>query len=278
MMTMVAGDAPEMASIVNYDVPVDGGTTMIRVYTPMGLAQKTAAHLYFHGGGFFSGTPEAYDVWCQHLANGAGCIVASASYRLAPESKFPTAAEDAYGALTWLVKTGQDLGVDPRRISIGGASSGGNLAAVVSLMARDRQGPDVVAQILEVPVLDLTMSCPSYQELANGYLLTHDRMREYIDQYLEHGQDASNPYASPMLAEDLAGLPPALIITCEMDPLRDEGEEYGRRLIQAGVPTTTYRATGLFHGSHFFASLVPDQSEKVRTLIVSALRQARGFA
>ncbi|MHB8463348.1 MAG: alpha/beta hydrolase [Acidimicrobiales bacterium] len=208
------------------------------------------------------------------MATGAGCIVASVEYRLAPDHPFPTEPEDCYRALYWLVEHADTLGIDPTRISVGGASSGGNLAAVVALMARDRGGPPLVAQILEVPVIDLTLSQPSIEENGDGYLLTRAAIEQSYRYYLTDPADATNPYASPIFAHDLAGLPPALIMTCEFDPLRDEGEAYARRLADAGVPTTLRRWDGQIHGSHVLDKLLPAEATQARQMIIAALRAA----
>ncbi len=268
-----AGAGPEVASVVDHTVAVDGGEITVRVYTPAGDA-PLPAHLYIHGGGFWIGTLDHFDVNCRATAVGAGCVVASVDYRLAPEFHFPTAPEDCYAALRWLVDHAGELGVDPSRISVGGGSAGGNLAAVVALMARDRGGPPLVFEVLEIPVTDLTMSQPSVAENAEGYVLTREAMDQYVGYYLGESGDPKDPYASPLLAGDLSGLPPALVMTMEFDPLRDEGEAYGRRLQEAGVPTTVRRWDGQIHGSASFAQLVPDVATEYREMVNAALRAA----
>jgi acetyl esterase len=267
----------DVASIVNHAVPVDGGEILLRVYTPAG-SPPFPAHLYIHGGGFFMGAAEHFDANCQNIAADSGCVVASVDYRLAPEHKFPVAADDCYAALRWLVDHAAELGVDPARISLGGGSAGGNLAAVVALMARDRGGPPLVFQVLEIPVTDLTMSYPSVVENGTGFMLTAEGMRQYVHFYLRDPADAKHPYASPIFAEDLRGLPSALVMTAECDPLRDEGEAYGERLRDAGVTVTIRRWAGQIHGSQSFAKVLPDEAREYHQMVISALRSAYGLS
>jgi acetyl esterase len=207
-----------------------------------------------HGGGFWLGTVEFFDRRCRHLAATAACVVFSVDYRLAPEHPFPAALEDCDAALLWVVERADDLRVDSTRLSVGGESAGANLAAALALLARDRTGPSLVAQVLEVPVLDLTLSSPSVETLGSGYLLTKESMQEYVGYYTD-AASRTHPYASPMFAESLAGLPPALITTAEFDPLRDEGEAYARRLEDAGVPVTYECLVGHIHGSFLWTKL-----------------------
>jgi len=265
----------DVASIVDHRVPVEGGEITVRVYTPH-APTPLPAHLYLHGGGFFMGAAEHFDANCQDIAADTGCVVASVDYRLAPEHKFPVPAEDCYAALNWLAAHAADLGVDPDRISVGGGSAGGNLSAVVALMARDRGGPPLVFQVLEIPVTDLTMSYPSVVENGTGYMLTQEGMRAYVGYYLGDPGDAKHPYASPIFADDLTGLPPALVMTAECDPLRDEGEAYGERLREAGVPVTIRRWDGQIHGSQRFAKLLPEEAREYHEMVVAALRGAYG--
>ena len=269
-----AEDPPEVARIEDYPVPVEGGEITVRVYTPPGTA-PFPAHLYIHGGGFWLGTLDQSDVACKELCAGADCVVASVDYRLAPEHKFPTAPNDCFAALQWLFMNATELGIDTTRVSVGGASAGGNLAAVIALMARDRGGPPLVFQHLEIPATDMTMSSPSITENGEGYLLTKAGMEQCTAFYLDEPADAKHPFASPLLAHDLSGLPPALVVTCEFDPLRDEGEAYAERLRAAGVPTESIRMEGHIHGSMGFTRLLPSARE-YRARVLETLRRAYG--
>jgi len=265
---------PEVAAVADHTVPVDGGEITVRVYTPEGSG-PFPAHVYFHGGGFWLGDLDFCDITGRELCAGAGCVVVSVDYRLAPEFPFPTPVEDAYTALLWTAAHAQELGIDPARVSVGGASAGGNLAAVVAMMARDRGGPPLVLQVLDIPVTDITMSCASITENGEGYLLTRGAIAQYCDYYLADPADAKNPYASPLLADDLSGLPPAVVMTAEFDPLRDEGEQYAQRLADAGVPVYAKRWDGHLHGSLSMTALVPS-SREWRNAVIEALREAYG--
>ena len=266
-------DGPEVADVTDHRVPVDGGEITVRVYTPHGTA-PFPGHLNIHGGGFWLGTLDHFDPSCRSLAEGAGCVVASVDYRMAPEHKFPVAPEDCYVALLWLVDRAEVLGIDPTRISVGGGSAGGNLSAVVALMARDRGGPPLVFQLLEIPVTDLTMSYPSVVDNGEGFLLTRASMEQYVGYYIASAADATHPYASPIYAEDLSALPPALVMTAECDPLRDEGEAYGARLQAAGVPTTVRRWPGQIHGSQRMSAILPAEAKEYHDMVVAALQDA----
>ncbi|MCU1462021.1 MAG: lipase/esterase [Acidimicrobiales bacterium] len=273
MFSRLSEAGPEMAAVEDHRVPVEGGAITVRIYRPEGDG-PFPAHLYLHGGGFWLGSIDMFDATCRWVASLADCVVASVDYRLAPETKFPTLPEDCYGALLWLVDHAAELQVDTGRVSVGGASAGGDLAAVTALMARDRGGPPLVFQVLEIPVTDLTMSQPSIQENGEGLILTESAISQYIGYYLADPSDATNPYASPLLADDLSGLPPALVMTAEYDPLRDEGEAYGRRLQAAGVPTTIRRWAGQFHGSQHMAAIIPAEAKEYREMVAAALREA----
>jgi acetyl esterase len=263
---------PEVAQVEDRQVPVDGGEITVRVYRPEGDG-PFPAHVYFHGGAFWLGELDHFDVACKELCAGAHCVVVSVDYRLAPEHKFPIPVEDCYEALCWTVRHASELGVDSTRVSIGGGSAGGNLTAVVALMARDRGGPPLVLQVLDIPVTDLTRSCPSVTENGTGYLLTREAIEQYCELYLEDPTDATNPYASPMLADDLTNLPPAVVMTAEFDPLRDEGERYAERLAAAGVPVQAKRWLGHVHGSSGMTALLPTAREW-RDEVIQALRDA----
>jgi acetyl esterase len=204
--------------------------------------------LYFHGGGYVLGDLEVADKPCRHLANATGCLVVSVDYRLAPEHRAPTGAEDCYAATVWVAEHADELGGRAGELAISGDSAGGGLAAVVALMARDRGGPQIRLQLLIYPMIDARGRYPSRTENGEGYLLSSRSLDWFADQYLASAEDSGNPYVSPIHASDLAGLPSAVVITAGYDPLRDEGEAYADRLEQAGVPLVRLPNPGMIHG------------------------------
>jgi acetyl esterase len=271
MLAPLSGLEPEaVAKVEDRLIPAPGGQIPVRFYTPQGQAPLPLL-VFFHGGGFVMGSIELYDELCRALTNGAGCIVISVGYRLAPEHKFPAAVEDCYAATKWVAVNAKAIGGDSTRIAVGGDSAGGNLAAVVALMARDKGTVPLVLQLLMYPATDLAHDTLSAQENANDYFLTRDDMFWFRSLYLSSDADRNNPYASPLRAQDLHGLPPALVITAEYDPLRDEGEAYAARLREAGVITTCTRYKGMIH---VFLSLPFDQGKKGRQEVAAALRSA----
>jgi acetyl esterase len=247
-----------------------GGDLPIRVYTP-GERATAGGLVFFHGGGFVIGSIETHDAMCRSIANAAGVVVASVDYRLAPEHKYPAAAEDAYAATCWIAEHAERFGIDARRIAVGGDSAGGNLATVAALMARDRGGPPLAFQLLLYPVTDADLERPSHLEYAEGYLLTRAAMAWFWDHYLSDPSESEQAYAAPLRAADLSRLPPTLVITAECDPLCDEGEAYAQRLEQAGVPVTLTRYPGMIHGFVRRASLLA-QGKQALLQIAEALR------
>jgi acetyl esterase len=244
-------DAHVPVEIRDMTIPGERSPLPARVFTPEdGGKGPLPVLVYFHGGGFVLGghaDPEINST-CSFLADAVPCVVVSVGYRLAPEHKFPAAVEDAYAALRWVSESGHQLHADGSRIAVGGDSAGGNIAAVVSLMARDRRGPRIALQVLVYPVIDHSFETASYRELGEGYGLSTAEMRWYWNHYLTTHEDGKKPYASPLREENLAGLPPALVIVAGYDPLKDEAEAYGVRLEQAGVPTAIVRYDGAIHG------------------------------
>lgn len=218
----------------------------VRVYWPHGSG-PFAVCLYFHGGGWVLNNIDTHDDVARRLAEASGCVVVSVDYRLAPEHRYPAAVEDAYTALQWVVARADEVRVDASKIAVSGDSAGGNIAAALCLMTRDRSGPAVAYQVLIYPITDCDFNRPSYQENAEGYFLTTAQMRWFWQHYVSSPDQMSKPYASPLRASTLAGLPPALILTAEFDPLRDEGEAYGEALRKAGVATEVVRYDGLIH-------------------------------
>lgn len=247
-----------------------GSEIPIRIYTLQGPGPFPAL-IYFHGGGWMIGGLDTHQSPCCALANAAGCAVIAVDYRLAPEHKFPAAAEDCYAATRWASENASAVGIDPRRIAVGGDSSGGNLAAAVSLMARDRHSFAPTCQLLIYPVMDCYFETRSYRENATGYGLAREGMIYYWRQYLRNDEDASNPYASPLREKNLHGLPPALVLTAEYDPLRDEGLAYAKRLQDAGVPVTIRDYEGLIHGFLMMSACLP----QVKPIIQEAAADLR---
>lgn len=243
----LAGIPEEVGKVENRTIPGPGGEIPVRIYTPEGEGPFPSL-VFYHGGGWVIGDLDTVDVPCRLLTNRANCVVVSVDYRLAPEHKFPAAADDAYAAAKWVVENGPSIQVDSSRVAVGGDSAGGNLAAVVSLMARDKNEIDLAYQLLIYPVTNYSYETVSYRDNAVGYLLTKDSMVWFWNHYLRDAEDGKNPYASPLRTEDLSSLPPALVITAEFDPLRDEGEAYAQRLKEAGVQVEETRYNGMIHG------------------------------
>lgn len=270
--SLIAGAPEEVAKVENRTIPVPGGEIPVRIYTPEGEGPFPAL-VYYHGGGWVIGNLDTVDVPCRMLANRAGCVVVSVDYRLAPEHKFPTAAEDSYAAAKWLSENAASIQVDPERIAVGGDSAGGNLAAVVALMAREQGGPSFAYQMLIYPVTNHAYDTDSYRDNAEGYFLTKNTMVWFWNHYLRNEEDGQNPYASPLLAEDLSGLPPALVITAGFDPLRDEGEAYAERLKAAGVPVEATRYEGMIHGFFWMPGVLTEAHNAINQA-ANALKQA----
>jgi acetyl esterase len=247
-MKMLDGPLPELASVDDRTFAGPAGAVPVRIYRPTRESTPQPVLVWFHGGGWVLGSIDLGDHTCATLAKQAGVVVVSVGYRLAPEHPYPAGPDDCYAALEWVAANAGELGVDAERIAVGGDSAGGNLAAVVALLARDRRGPVLRFQLLVYPVTDALLSYPSIHENGEGYMLTGDAMKWFVELYLgEHG-NPKDPRVSPIYAGDLAGLPPALVITAEFDPLRDEGEAYAKRLEQAGVAATSSRYDGMIHG------------------------------
>ncbi|MFI6775223.1 alpha/beta hydrolase [Nocardia sp. NPDC050412] len=262
------GEPEPVANVENRTVP---GIGELRIYTQDGEGPFPAL-VFFHGGGFMLGDLDTHDGLCRSLANGAECVVVSVDYPLAPEHKFPAAPNACYSATQWVAEHAASIGVDATRIAVGGDSAGGNLAAVVAHMARDNGGPALIFQLLIYPDLDFRRTNFSITEFAGKYgNISRDAQHWFMDGYLNNAEEKLDPRVSPLLAPDLAGLPPALIVTAEYDALRDEGEEYGQRLEQAGVPVTVARYPGMIHE---FVRHPFDDSKRARLDAATALRKA----
>jgi acetyl esterase len=228
-------------------IPGPVGEIPIRLYYPSGNP-PFAVLVYFHGGGWVIGDLDTHHGVCHAIAKTSGCLVVSVDYRLAPEHCHPAAVEDAYAATHWVADNSDAIQADPNRFAVGGDSAGGHLAAVVAQMARDRKGPCIDLQVLIYPITNYDFNTTSYTENKEGYMLTRDLMKWFWSLYVQDEGEANHPYVSPLQAENLSDLPQALIITAEYDPLRDEGEAYGKRLQKAGVKVVLLRYDGMIHG------------------------------
>jgi acetyl esterase len=252
------------------------GDIPLRLYRGQGTdtSKPQPALVYYHGGGWVLGNLDSHDGVCRDIANAAECTVISVDYRLAPEAKFPAAADDAIAAARWIHDNAADLGVDRTRLAVGGDSAGGNLSAVVALHARDNGGPKLKLQVLIYPSADMSSVYPSYEEFAEQLPLTRTTMDWFVDLYLRSREkDAKDWRASPLHAKSLAGLPPAFIITAAMDPLRDEGEAFARALLKAGVPVEVKRFDGQIHGFLTMGRIIKDAQTAVAD-IATELRKA----
>jgi acetyl esterase len=267
--------APEdVASVGHRFVPGPCCDLPVRIYTPEGEGPFPAL-VYFHGSGWVILNIEVADIAARALTNRTGCVVVAVNYQKAPEHKFPVPFDDAYAATTWVAEHASELGIDPGRIGVAGDSAGGNLAAAVCLKARDEHGPSLAYQLLIYPVTDYGWDKPSYLENAEGYLLQRETMRWFWGHYLASEAEGDNPLVSPLRAPDLSGLPPALIVTAEFDPLRDDGELYGQRLREAGVPVKISRYDGMIHGFFYMAGVL-DQTKNLYDEIGTEVRAALG--
>lgn len=269
---LVMPPGPEPASQRDHLVPVTGGRIRVRTYRPHGPG-PFPLYVFLHGGGWCVGTLDERDPRCRAASAGASCVVASVDYRVAPENAYPTPVEDCYAALLWLVEHAAELDVDPGRIAVGGESAGGNLAAVAALMARDRSGPTICHQWLDVPATDLTLAQPSITSVPDGHLLDRSAIDRYLACYLADPAQATEPYASPLLDSDLSGLPPAWVMSAEFDKLRDDGRAYADALSAAGVAVTYRLLEGHVHPSFAFTRAVPS-AKAYETDAIAALAAA----
>ena len=246
--------APAVASVEDRSIPGPAGAMRVRVYRSADDAAPQPVLVWYHGGGHVIGSLDTHDAMARNLCREAGCMVVSVDYRTAPEEPFPAAVDDCAAALRWVAEHGGGIGADPERIAVGGDSAGGNLTAVVALVARDEGGPALRHQLLVYPVTDYRCHGPSYERYARGYgMLEAESMLWYRRHYLGGSEGAGDWRASPLLAADHSGLAPALVITAECDVLRDEGVAYAERLAAAGTPCVHVPFAGMIHG--FFGLL-----------------------
>lgn len=259
------GPGEPVLKVEDRKVPGPAGEIPIRIYQP---AEKSNGILvYYHGGGWVIGNLESHDWMCRALANASQCTLVSVDYRLAPEHPFPAGPEDCYAAAVWVSNNAAALGSDANHLAVGGDSAGGNLAAVVSIMGRDRGGPRIRHQMLIYPATDAAMNTPSQKEfIRDGYVLSKADMEWFWGHYLREKKDADNPYASPARSRDLRGLPPAHVITAEFDPLRDEGENYAELLKRAGIKVAMRRYHGVVHGFVSLAAAIDQGRAAIREL------------
>ena len=265
----LAGPPEEVANVENVSIPVDGGEIGLRIYTPVGNG-PFPVFVYFHGGGWVVGDLDVVDPTMRAVTNASSCLVVSVDYRMAPEYPFPVAPEDCYTATNWVAQNIATYHGDPSNIAVGGDSAGGNLAAVVSLLAKERGGPAISYQILVYPATDFSFDTESHRENGEGYLLTKAAMEWFANHYIQE-EDKTSPLAAPLRAADVSGLPPALVITAEFDPLRDEGEAYAKKLQDAGVQVELTRYNGMIHG-FFWMSGIMEQGRKAIEQVSNTLK------
>lgn len=267
-------ETPELASVKPLDATGPNGAIPMRVYRPKTLREsigRAPCLVFYHGGGWVIGDLDSHDAVCRILAHEGQLLVIAVDYRLSPEHKFPIAVNDAIAAAQWIAANADSLGIDPERLMVGGDSAGGNLSAVVALNAREH-GPKIAGQVLIYPATDFRMSHPSHSEPETSCLLTHSVIRWFRDQYFNTLADGDGWRASPARAETLKGLPPAYVLTAGADPLRDEGDEYAGRLMDAEIPVTHITYPGQFHGFITMGKLLPRAGEAL-TDIAAWLRQ-----
>ena len=268
-----AGAFEPVAQVSDFVIPGQAIDLAARIYHPAD-GEVLPAVVYFFGGGWSLGTLDTSDAVCRMIANRARCASIAVSYRLAPEHKFPAAVLDCYQGVSWVVAHADELGIDKDRIAVGGDSSGGNLAAAVALLARERGGPRLIHQLLVYPNTDAAADTESMREINDELFFNVNSIKWYWGMYLQSAEDATNPLASPLRAADLSGLPPATVITAEFDPLRDESELYAKRLAEYGVPAEIIRFDGMIHGFFTMVGILDTAREAVST---AAARLAAAF-
>ncbi|MGZ3645956.1 MAG: alpha/beta hydrolase [Ktedonobacteraceae bacterium] len=268
--TTVAVDGTQVSvvQIENLVIPGPKGDLPVRLYTPEGKGPFPV--LIFFQKSWCAGNLDTHEMMCRSICHGAGCLAMTVDYRLAPECPFPAALEDCYTATTWMAINATKLKGDPARIAVGGESGGGNLAAAIALMSRDRHGPLLAFQLLICPAADFRVDTTSWRD-NDGYMMNMEDFLIVSDFYVPIEEERSNSYAAPSLASNLHALPPALIITAECDPLRDGGELYGKRLQEAGVPAIISRYDGMIHSFMHFGALIP-QANQALDEVIHALR------
>lgn len=269
-----AGDTAKLPVDIT-DLTIDGGPTgqvSIRILRSPNVKKKLPVILYIHGAGWVFGNSHTHDRLIRELAVGSEAAVVFPNYSLSPEAKYPTAIEEIYATLLWIARNGKEHGMDTGRLYVAGDSVGGNMAAVITLLAKERKGPPIHKQLLFYPVTDAGMNTESYEEFAEGYFLRRDAMAWFWEQYITKPSEKEEIYASPLRAtkEQLEGLPPALVITAEADVLRDEGEQYANRLREAGVRVIQTRFQGTIHDFVMLNALADTSAARGAILLANA--------
>jgi acetyl esterase len=273
-ITSLSGPIQKIHQVSGHLVPQKGFDIPCRLYKPNARTNLPCL-IYFHGGGWVVGNVETHDNVCRKLALASGCAVFSVDYRLAPEHKFPAAADDAYASLVWLSENAESLGLDPKRLALGGDSCGGNLTAVACLMARDQNGPKIKFQLLIYPATNVSrFDSPSYDKYGDDLLLTRAGMRFFTKSYCRDEKQASDPRVSPALADSLVGLPPAMVMTAEHDVLTSDGEEFAKALERDGVTVEYICMPGTIH--LFFGMEILTSKENGIDAAAHALSRALG--
>jgi acetyl esterase len=269
---------PDVTLVRDLAMPGPGGPIPLRLYRPLGSSGSDALPVlvYYHGGGWVIGDLDTHDTLCRQLANGAGCAVVAVDYRMGPEHRFPAAVDDSVAALQWIHANAASLALDPARIAVGGDSAGGNLAAVVAIAARDGAGPALAFQLLIYPATDMRRTAASHETNGQGYLLTRDTIAYFHDHYID-AQDDADWRASPLLHENLKGLPPAFVLIAGYDPLRDEGLQYAQKLTEAGNRSSLVSFERQIHG-FILMGRVLDEANTAVQLCAAQLREALGAA
>jgi acetyl esterase/lipase len=257
-----AGRGPDVQAVLDRQISVDGGMIRARIYRP--VEGRVPAVVYFHGGGWLLGSLESHDAVARTLADASGLVVVSVEYRRGPEHRFPTAVEDAYAAVRWVVESADTLGINGDRVAVAGDSAGGNLATAVALLCRDRGGPELRAQLLAYPVTTTDLAV-GFDDDYEGYFLYRDEMQWHQDNYLASPSQRHDPLVSPLDSAEVQGLSPAMVITAQCDPLHRQGELYAKKLADAGVPVEHIPYPGMVHGFFQLPSVFVEGAEAIRS-------------
>lgn len=271
MLRDMYGPGPEVERVDEHPVPVPDGSVPVRVLTPPGAPRGVL--VYYHGGGWVIGAPDEFDTLARHLAVRTACVVALVDYRLAPEHRYPVAVDDSWAALCWVDEHVERLAGARVPVLVAGDSAGGNLAAVLTRRARDGGAPEIAMQVLVYPVTDADLGTDSYVDPANQLMLSRDSMIWFWDHYAPDERVRAQPDAAPLRVADLSGLPPAVVLTAEHDPVRDEGEAYASRLADAGVDVALRRFDGQMHGFFQMVNVLPGSDDGVDYVVEAVNRQ-----